>query len=72
MTVMIKCADGLNPYSIRMSMINNNECGNECPRCSKIEIWEYIIKCRKTIPLRREFIKILLKELNSSCPNNIE
>ena len=30
-TVMIKCAHRVNLHGVRISMINNNECGNECP-----------------------------------------
>ena len=36
-TAMIKCAHGINPYGIRMDMINKKEYGNECPRCSEDE-----------------------------------
>ena len=36
-TAMIKCAYGVNPYGVRMSMINNNECGHECPRYNEVE-----------------------------------
>ena len=69
---MIKYTYGVNPYGVRMSMINNNECGHECPRCNEVETWEHVIKCRKTIPIRREFIKTLLKELTAKCLSTIE
>ena len=45
--IVIKCTHGVNPHEVRMSMINNNEYGNECPRCSEVEMQEDVIKCRK-------------------------
>ena len=30
------------------------------------------MKCKETVPLRREFVKQMLKELNINCPHNIE
>lgn len=71
-TAMIKCAHGINPYGIRMDMINKKEYGNECPRCSEDETWEHVIKCRKTINIRKEFIKTLVKEMSEKCPTDID
>ena len=36
-----------------------------------MEIWDYIIKYRKTIELRRKFIEDLLADLMKSKPRNI-
>ena len=71
-TSIIKCANGVNPYRVRNNIINQQICRSKCPRYSEVEIWEYVIKCKETILLRREFVKKLLKELNENCPNNVE
>ena len=65
-TSMIKCAHGINPYGVRNKMISKKTIGNKCPRYSEVETWDHIIKCKETIPLRREFVKKILKEL---CDN---
>ena len=59
---MIKCAHGINPYEVKMSMINKNQCRFECPRCSEVETREHVIKYKK--------IMTPLKELTSKCPSN--
>ena len=33
--------------------------GKECPRCSEIETWDYMMKCVKTKAVRRKHIIIL-------------
>ena len=69
---MIKCAHRINPYGLRMDMINKKEYGNECPRYSEDETWEHVIKCRKTIHIHKEFIKTLVKEMSEKCPTDID
>ena len=53
-------------------MINKKEYGNECPRCSEDETWEHVIKCRKTINIRKEFIKTLIKEMLQKFSTDID
>ena len=50
-------------------MISKKTIGNECPRCSDVETWDYVVKYKETIPLRQEFVKKMLKEL---CNNRLE
>jgi len=56
MSSMISCAHGFNHYGVRDVLINNNMKSNECPRCSKIEMWDHVIKCVKTKEIRRNYI----------------
>ena len=63
---------GINPYGVRNEMISKKTIGNECPRCSNIEIWDHVIKCKETILLRQEFVKKMLKELCNNRPENID
>ena len=51
-TAAIKCAHGINPRGIRMSMINKNKSGYEYLRCSEDKTWEYDIKCNKNYLFR--------------------
>ena len=52
-------------------MINKQD-GCECLRCSEPEIWDHIIRYRKTRDFRRKFITKLLVELMKKKPTNIE
>ena len=60
---MMKFAHGFNHYGARDEMINNKMIDAICPRCELLESWDHVIKCRATIPLRRQFIKELVVEL---------
>ena len=53
-------------------MISKKTIGNECLRCSGVEIWDHVIKCKETILLRREFVKKMLKELYNNQLQNID
>ena len=55
-----------------MSITNNNEYGSMYPRYSKVEIWEHVIKYRKTILIWREFVKSLIIELYKQYPNTVD
>ena len=37
--------------------------GYDCPRCSEPETWDHVVKCSKTIEIRKEYILNLTKEL---------
>ena len=52
-------------------MINNNIVGMECLRYSEIEMWEYIVKCKETKYLRKEYVKDLIKEMVKEVLKNI-
>ena len=58
---MIKCANGWNYCSIRSELINRTTI--ECPCCSSVETWEYVIRCCKTKKFRKQFIADLLLDL---------
>ena len=60
---VVKCTHGFNHYCVRDAIINNNLTGNECPYCSQLETWEYVIKCNKVRMMQREFVKETTKEL---------
>ena len=70
-TSMIKCAHGHNHYGLREAMINNNMVEATCPRCEKVETWNHVIKCEKTIALRKQFIKELVIELARNKPKEV-
>ena len=69
---VIKCAHGFNHYELRDAMINNKMIGEEYPRCSEVETWDHIIRCKETKHLRKIFIQDLLKEIIKNKPINIE
>ena len=71
-TSVIKCTNAFNQYGVRDEIINKQTVGSECLRCSEPEIWDYVIKCRKTIEFRRKFIEDLLADLMKSKPKNIQ
>ena len=53
-------------------MMNKDQCGYECPRCSEDETWEHVVKCKMTILIRRRLVKNLLKELTLKRPSNVD
>lgn len=67
-TSMIKCAHGFNHYGLREAIINNNMVEAACLRIEKVEIWDHVIKCEKTIKLRKKFIKESVIELAQKKP----
>ena len=69
---VIKCAHESNYCRVRDMMINNKMIGEEYPRCSKVETWDYVIKYNETKYLRKIFIKDLLKEMIKNKPSYIE
>jgi len=52
-------------------MINNDMVEATCPRCEKVETWDHVIKCEKTIALRKQFIKELVIELARNKPKEV-
>ena len=60
---MIKCTHGFNHYGVRESMFNDEMIDDQCPRCGATETWDHIIKCNKTIELRKKYIEKLLIEM---------
>ena len=60
---MIKCAYGFNHYGVREAMFNENMVDDRCPRCEAVETWDHIIKCDKTIAMRKKFMETLLIEM---------
>jgi len=62
-TAMIKLAHGFNHYGLRDAMINDQMFDATCPRCEETETWDHVIKCRKTLQMRRQFIMKLVIEL---------
>jgi len=60
---MIACSHGYNHYGLREVLINKNNIGSKCPRCSETETWDHVVKCSKTIELRKDYIFELTKEL---------
>ena len=69
---MIKYTNEYNHYGLRNAIINNCIIGSECPRCSEVEIWNYVIRCNKTKYLRVECIKSLTKDLLKRILPNIK
>ena len=70
-TSMMKCAHGFNHYSLRESLINKNMIDACYPRCQEVETWDYVLKCKKTISLRKKFIKGLVINLVENKPEDI-
>ena len=60
---IIAYSHGYNHYSLREALINKNNIGCECPRCGETETWDHVVKCSKTIELRKDYIFELTKEL---------
>ena len=58
---MIKCANGWNHYGLRNVLINGMT--NECPRCSRVETQDHVIRCDDTREFRKQFIIDLLSDL---------
>jgi hypothetical protein len=57
---MIKCSHGFNHYGLRDSLINKEMTEEYCPRCDMVETWDHVIRCAKTLAMRKEFIEKLL------------
>ena len=62
-TSMIKCSCRHDHYGFRDAMINDDMVEAICSRCERVETWYQVIKCKKTILMRKEFISELLIEL---------
>ena len=59
----MKCYYGINYYGLRDNKINKSHTNVDCPRCSAMESWEYVVMYPKTIALRINFILQLHREL---------
>ena len=68
--LMIKFSNGYKHYRVRNALINNNIINSECPRYSKTEMWDHIIRCKETKNLRRKFTKELTLEIIKAKPSN--
>ena len=44
-------------------MINEKLTGIDCPRYSKVEIWDYAIECKAARQMQREFVVNATREL---------
>ena len=62
----------MNPYGLRLAMINNNAIGNECHRYSCMKTWDYVVKHKETSPMRKKFVEELLLELPKAKPQNVD
>ena len=60
---MIKYAHGYNHYGVRDSMFNDNMVEEYCLQCDAVETWDHVIKCSKTIDIRKKFMEKLLMEM---------
>ena len=53
-------------------MINKKNTGDDCPRCSQPETWDHVVKCSKTIEIRRQYVSNLFKEMMKANKGQIE
>ena len=54
---------GCNHYGERDKLINAGISIDECPRWSEIKAWEHVVRYRKTVSMRAEFILMLCEDL---------
>ena len=69
---IIACSHGFNHHGLRDSMINKNDKGDDCLRCSQTKTWDHVVKYTKTIEMRRDFIFNLTKDLLKGKESQIE
>ena len=53
-------------------MIDNNMADANCLRCSIVETWDHVIKCKRTKDIRRSFLKELLADSIKNKPEEAE
>ena len=68
---LIKCVHGFNHFGTRSVAINKNEFDKSCPRCSKVENWEHVVRCVKTAEFRKDFITEMATELIAVKQNKV-
>ena len=54
-TTVMKCMCRYNHYRVCYAMRNKDLIDKACPRCNKLETWEYVEKYDYTKTMRKEF-----------------
>ena len=62
-TLMIKYMHSFNYHAKWDSLINEDMVSSECPRCSMVESWDYVILCPKTRKYRADFVRKIKKDM---------